>query len=359
MKKDHLYFVLLLVFASAVAVVVLNIREQFVVSITELAFDVVRSEAPALAAANVAGAAEESGPVTLIAVGDIMLDRFVETMMQKYGEDHPFKKLEDTLRGVDAVLGNLEGPIMHDHVQTQMTSYQFSFASSTRMLLRKNNFQILALGNNHGYDHGKEGYVETREYLAEVGITAVGHPYASGASSTATKIIKGQRFAFASFNATNPHFPVGDATATVAALRAANPDAFLVASLHWGEEYELNQSEAQRSLAHELIDAGADVIIGTHPHVVQGIEEYKEKLIFYSLGNFIFDQYFSEDTQKELMVKIEFGPHAARYTLVPLKSVASKPGLMGVEEGAAWLYDLSLRSDEALREGIEKGIIKK
>jgi poly-gamma-glutamate synthesis protein (capsule biosynthesis protein) len=86
----------------------------------------------------------------------------------------------------------------------------------------------------------------------------------------------------------------------------ASSSDILVVNIHWGEEYKADPNNRQKEMAHLLIDAGVDVIIGHHPHVVQTVETYKNKPIFYSLGNFIFDQYFSPETQKGLAVEIIF-----------------------------------------------------
>jgi gamma-polyglutamate biosynthesis protein CapA len=99
---------------------------------------------------------------------------------------------------------------------------------------------------------------------------------------------------------------------------------FVVVVPHWGAEYKLNIQPALQRQAHQLIDAGADLIIGGHPHVVEPVEVYKNKFIAYSLGNFIFDQYFSTDTQRGLMLNLSVAKHQLIVTIVPLVSVQSQ-----------------------------------
>ena len=151
--------------------------------------------------------------------------------------------------------------------------------------------------------------------------------------------------------------------------RNSNPKKFLILILHWGEEYQLKILDSQQELAHKLIDAGADLIIGSHPHVVQEIEQYKSprqkinsggesNLIFYSLGNFIFDQYFSQETQEGLAVGLEIYPEKLIFRLFPIQSYLSQPFLMNQEEAKEFLKELALKSSLQLTEQIEKGIIE-
>ena len=141
-------------------------------------------------------------------------------------------------------------------------------------------------------------------------------------------------------------------------VKSLNPDNFLIISLHWGEEYKLINSSAQQKFAHQVIEAGADLIIGHHPHVVQNIEKYQGKLIFYSLGNFIFDQYFSPDTQQGLAVGLEIYPKNLVYRLFPLQINLSQPVLMEQNKASEFLIQLAKRSDDKLVDEIKDGIIK-
>jgi poly-gamma-glutamate synthesis protein (capsule biosynthesis protein) len=120
---------------------------------------------------------------------------------------------------------------------------------------------------------------------------------------------------------------------------------FTIINIHWGTEYEHQFNKLQKEIAHELVDAGADIIIGHHPHVVQGMEMYQGKPIFYSLGNFVFDQYFSPDTQEGLAVGLNLSPNPSpgqergelEINLFPIKSRASQMELMRGEEKEKFL----------------------
>ena len=129
-------------------------------------------------------------------------------------------------------------------------------------------------------------------------------------------------------------------------------------SVHWGQEYQIKSSVFQQKLARKIIDSGADLIIGHHPHVVQEIEIYNNKLIFYSLGNFVFDQYFSEQTQQGLAVRLEINENKLVFQLFPIQSKLSQPFLMEQNQAEKFLEKLSERLSEDLVEEIKRGVIE-
>jgi len=135
-----------------------------------------------------------------------------------------------------------------------------------------------------------------------------------------------------SFNFTYSFNP--EAVNTVQQTRDKYKDSFIVVLVHWGEEYIETSSSYQRKIAYQLVDAGSDIIIGTHPHVVQEIELYhsdmqnKDSLIFYSVGNFIFDQYFSKETQEGLAVGLIQSKENLKFVLIPIDLTNSQPKLM-------------------------------
>jgi poly-gamma-glutamate synthesis protein (capsule biosynthesis protein) len=132
---------------------------------------------------------------------------------------------------------------------------------------------------------------------------------------------------------------------------------FQVAYVHWGEEYKLKHNQAQETLAHALIDSGIDVVVGHHPHVTQDIEIYNDKPIFYSLGNFLFDQYFSVDVQQGLVLSLTLSSTSAQYTIIPISSEnsLSEPHLMTTPESSLFLKNLSRRSDQRYIDNIASG----
>jgi poly-gamma-glutamate capsule biosynthesis protein CapA/YwtB (metallophosphatase superfamily) len=214
---------------------------------------------------------------------------------------------------------------------------------------------LLSLANNHTFDLGKEGFSETKEFLLKANIDFVGHPVSCDEDFLTEK----EGIIFLAFNKTFS-FNCSDEEIVkiVKKVRESNQGKFLIILLHWGQEYQLKSSISQQNLAHKLIDEGADLIIGSHPHVVQEIEEYKGKLIFYSLGNFIFDQYFPKETQEGLVVSLEIYPQKLIYRLFSIQSYLSQPFLMKKEKANEFLENLAKRSSPQLFEKIKTGIIE-
>jgi len=298
------------------------------------------------------------GIKTILLVGDIMLDRGVEDLIKQNSIYYPFQKISHFLRGIDIVFGNLEGPIVKNPPELLDNSLKFAFNLDVMKAISWCNFNLFSLANNHILDMGKEGLEETKRWLRKYQINFVGNPLSGNLNS--------QDFSFSTdkiiFLAFNQIFPFmvreEEIIKKVKTVKSLNPDKFLIISLHWGEEYKLINSSAQQKLAHQIIETGADLIIGHHPHVVQNIEKYQGKLIFYSLGNFIFDQYFSPDTQQGLEVGLEIHHNKLIYRLFPLQINLSQPVLMEQNKASEFLIQLAKRSDDKLVDEIKGGIIK-
>lgn len=265
-----------------------------------------------------------SVPVRLLFFGDMMLGRNVETLMRVNGEDYPFEKIQSLIDAYDFVHANLEGPIVEDHTQTPDHSVSFNFSDTIGPLLARHGFDAVTLANNHTLDQGHAAYVYTLHVLDEVGILHSGHAVEMGLDHVLKTDAPGIPMIFASFNVTFPFSDADAAVETIAQLETESDDPIIV-NVHWGEEYQTRSNLTQQELAHRLVDAGADLIIGHHPHVVQESEIYNGVQIFYSLGNFIFDQYFSEETQRGLAVGVEVLDGVWTFTTYDFKSVLSQP----------------------------------
>lgn len=295
----------------------------------------------------------KDSPASILFIGDVMLGRNVELLMNQKGTDYPFVFVDSLLTSTDAVVANLEGPIMQTSVPTPSGSLHFSFSSTTPKILAQHHIGIVNLANNHTFDYGGKGYAETASLLDAQGIVHFGHPFAFGEKYVVHQTIAGRKFIFVGFNATNPTFDTEGATHFIQNL--PHDHETLVVEIHGGTEYNLHSSAFQQKLYRGFIDAGADLIIAHHPHVVEEIEQYKNKLIFYSLGNFIFDQYFSKDVEQMLAVQATFTDSTMSFKLIPLKSVRSQPMLMNEQEKNTWLANLALRSDQKIAADIKKG----
>lgn len=243
--------------------------------------------------------------VKILFLGDMMFDRNIRLAIEKNGGKFIFQKLESLFRDNDLVVGNLEGPITtYPSVSVNSkvggkNNFTFTFAPLVSDLLADENIRLVSLANNHILNFGSAGVKQTRKYLVESGVDYFG----DSERKLAIKNIKGLKIAFVSYN----QFVAGGEERIfqdIKEVKKSNPDlVFLYA--HWGAEYMPKPGASVKALAHKFIDSGVDLVIGSHPHVTQTKEEYKGKIIYYSLGNFIFDQYFSEETKNGLAVKVK------------------------------------------------------
>lgn len=264
--------------------------------------------------------APQSEEVSLVAVGDISYSRAVERMVKKNNNTlYPFLKVQDYFESADVVFGNLETPITPG---ATIPDFNMMFRSNpgTEQALKEVGFSIVSLANNHTPNFGAKGLSDTFKYLDEAGIKYVGAgENAQRANEAIIVEEKGIKFAFLAYNDNDvvpPSYQAGenragtafmDTQTMVQAVREAKPKAdYVIVSMHSGNEYVAKPNDSQVNFAHAAIDAGADLIIGHHPHVVQTMEKYKGKFIFYSLGNFVFDQPQMEQTKQGLAVKINF-----------------------------------------------------
>ncbi len=270
-----------------------------------------------------APAGGSASPITVVVIGDVMLGRSVEGLSLAHGFDYPFRHTADIFSGADAVFANLEGPVPLVHERTPAYSFRFSFRPESIRALYGAGVNVVTLANNHAVDFGEEGYSNTVAELAKEGIGFTGHPVRIGEDLAFTKTIRGRELRFLGLNDTYHPININEASAFV---RDSKKDgAFVIVAVHWGEEYQNVSNERQQRLGRALVDAGADAVIGHHPHVAEEIEMYRGKPIFYSLGNFIFDQYFSEETQQGLAVKIAIGDRSVLYEVIPVDLHKSQP----------------------------------
>jgi len=302
---------------------------------------------------------EEPSEIRLLAVGDIMLGRYVETLMNANGDEYPFARISDLVNDQDFVFANFEGPIVTNHLQTPDFTTSFDFDPRMASAIASQGFNLVSLANNHTLDKGSENFEQTRVYLEEVGINSIGHSRNESSDYSYESTVNDQKFVFLAFNeAVNPVFN-NEAAIEATRLAAINEEVFVVVSMHWGIEYQLQSAESQQEMAHKLVEAGADLIIGHHPHVTQEVEVYQDRMIFYSLGNFIFDQYFSLDTQEELSFEMTLSSQGeVKYELIPVQSQKSQPFKMTGETKQNWLDSFALRSaDSELQEKVKSGIV--
>ncbi|MEA1929333.1 MAG: CapA family protein [Patescibacteria group bacterium] len=258
----------------------------------------------------------ESELLQLIFVGDMMLDRGVAGQVRARGGDYGwlFEEVGD-LAMADLSFGNLEGPVSNKG-KDRGGRYSFRMEPAALDAIKGAGFDVLSVANNHAGDWGAVAFVDTLERLRKLGLVATGGGF-DYQDATSVKVLErgGYKLGFLSATDVGPKWlAAGDdrpgiilaSDPSLADLigQAAREVDVLVVSFHFGEEYQTEPSLRQRELARLAIDRGAKIVIGHHPHVTQGLEYYRNGLIAYSLGNFIFDQNFSEETMRGLVLYV-------------------------------------------------------
>lgn len=243
--------------------------------------------------------------IRILFVGDIFLDRYIRKVMNTKGEDYVFSCINEFLNGYDLVVGNLEGPITNSpsiSLGSEIGSpnnYIFTFPPSSAGLLYKNNIKIVNLGNNHIGNFGKEGFSSTKKYLNDEGVEFFGGYY--GDEPVLKKEIKGSQISFVSFN----EFGGEKAEIIAEKIRGEKEEGRVVfVYTHWGDEY-VAPPQRVKNYAKLFAEAGADFIIGSHPHIVLESEKIGDTFVYYSLGNFLFDQYWNEEVKTGLALEIK------------------------------------------------------
>lgn len=296
---------------AVIALRSLNRQKDIATILDWLEAEVFYANANALSEKN--ASSEET---SLLFVGDIMLSRAVsDSVDARGGGDFSFLfKRADFLKKSDILFGNLEGPIS-DKGKDLGNLYSFRARPKTLIALKKAGFDALSVANNHIGDWGKDAFEDTLVRLKQNKILAVGGG-TNAADATQPKIIKanGLKIGFLGFSDVGPNWirATRDAAGILIAdenlggiiKEASLKTDALVVSFHFGEEYQKRHNKRQEVLSRAAINNGAKIVVGHHPHVAQDTEKYNGGFIAYSLGNFIFDQNFSEDTMSGAVLGI-------------------------------------------------------
>ncbi|MBU0646366.1 AmmeMemoRadiSam system protein B [Patescibacteria group bacterium] len=294
------------------------------------------------------GDSQTDSLVSLHFVGDIMLDRGVRQWM---GDDYqyPWKNMERFLSGADLVIGNLEGSVTDQPsiARSIEPPFQFRFAPEAVSALAQY-VDLVSLGNNHAFDFGTAGLNQTHQYLNEIGLPYFGDPH--DPAQVWKQNINGQNICLIGFNS----FTTSQ-SAILDTVRAHADNCFVIALPHWGEEYQTAATSGQRALAQKLIEAGADAIIGTHPHVAQNIEIINNRIVIYSLGNFIFDQNLPA-TWPALTAGLTISPEAVKIYLIPINTKNGQPIPLNRLESRTLLNQIANSSSD-LTQQIQQGLI--
>jgi poly-gamma-glutamate synthesis protein (capsule biosynthesis protein) len=289
--------------------------------------------------------------VSLHFVGDIMLDRGTRKQIDAAGDvGYPWEKMDRFLDGVDFVVGNLEGTA-NEQPSTYTYDPPFCFVFDPSYVEEANKYlDAVSLANNHASDVGSAGELETHAWLEQMGLPWFGS-YLNSTMRYDTVI--GERpISFVGYHAFQPN--KANLLAEIAAAKAAGN--FVIVMPHWGTEYVTSPDFSEKSLAQEIVTAGADLVVGGHPHVPQGFEVIDDTPVVYSLGNFIFDQSMPE-TWTALTLGIIISDSQIEIHLLPVYTKDSQPTPISDSEAQKLFTALAAVSSSELQEQIKTGII--
>ena len=280
--------------------------------------------------------------VTFIAAGDIMLDRGTERIVRKKGLEFPFNSISHLVHRYDIAFCNLES-IISNRGRPIKKPITFEADTAFISILKESGFNVINLANNHALDYGRKALSDCMDRLKRV------HLYTVGAGINLHKAYRpliieknSLKIAFLAYCTIPtgvpvkehlPHISVFNLDTAISTIKRLRDTVdFIIVSLHWGIEYQHHPTPEQQKIAHRLIDEGADIIIGHHPHVIQEFELYRGKPIVYSLGNFIFDQRGKERNEGILFSCTLKKDSILDIVLWPIKIVRTQPRLLNTYE---------------------------
>ena len=248
--------------------------------------------------------AQSADTLNIVLTGDILLDRGVRQAINRRGVGHLFSDgIDSVFRQAQVVVGNLECPATK--IEAPVFK-QFIFRAEPEWLdtLHQHGFTHLNLANNHSIDQGREGLIDTKQNIEKAGMIPIGagenmteaaQPVLLASEPRHVWLVPSLRLALENYaylpdKPCVSQEPMDSLLERVFRLRRADSTAVIIVSLHWGGEHTLQPVPRQRQEAHQLIQAGADILVCHHTHTLQTIEDFRGRKIYYSIGNFIFDQ---------------------------------------------------------------------
>lgn len=284
--------------------------------------------------------------VSIQFVGDVMLDRGVRQKSEAEGVDYPWRDVERFLQGAQVRVANLEGTISEDdRVATVEPPFQFTFAPEFIEAM-KPFVDVVSLANNHSRDRDIDGEIETQKWLEDLELAWFGGYAAS------EPVYRFDGVSIIGYHQFGIRYP--DLTPIIE--REAQDGQFVIVYPHWGEEYIASVQEGQRELAIQMVEAGADLIIGSHPHVIQGIESIDGVPVVYSLGNFVFDQ-VEPGTDVGMSVTVLLYEDGGIIYLSPVETRDGQPTPLSDEDAQTIFQNIASLSSEDLVPHILTGVI--
>ncbi|MBP3791526.1 MAG: CapA family protein [Methanobrevibacter sp.] len=298
---------------------------------------------------------EPKEDVSIAVTGDVMFARNMPGVLSL--DSSPFSGVSDVVSNVDLLLINFENAATSSG-DALKGDVPLKCDPSYVPLAKANNVTVAGLANNHAMDYGITGMKDTIENLKNADITPMGAGNTEDeAHQAVVKDVNGRKITILNYmdsnnfaeysydampyaNGSSPGYSAYDSEDAQKQISENNDSDLIVAYMHFGNEYSNSPNDDQVKIAHELIDYGADIVIGSHPHVTQGIEMYNGKPIFYSLGNFIFDQ-SNTATHSAYFVQLDLVNDTGECTVYPIYISNYLPQYMGASDGTALLQGLS------------------
>ncbi|WP_379135909.1 CapA family protein [Paenibacillus sp. sgz500958] len=284
-----------------------------------------------------------TGAITLAFAGDVLLDGFVGDQIDKYGVNYPFVKVETTLKKADMAFVNLETPVT---VRGEPSDKMFVFRSKPASLggLVYAGIDGVSLANNHILDYGPVGMLDTLIHLDKYKLGHTGAGKNSAAAFTPyIKTVQNKKIAVIGVSRvfSDPSWQADANRAGAASAyrldsmlgeikKSSKANDFTIVYIHWNVEFMDYPEKSSRELAKKIIDSGADMIVGAHSHSLMGIEFYKHKPIYYSLGNFVFNRSTrgGDKTLNSMLLNVEIEGSKVTSRITPVKILAGQPNFM-------------------------------
>lgn len=311
---------------------------------------------------------EKYEPFTIAFTGDILLDDVVGKGIAEQGIDYPFKAVSSLLKNADLTVGNLETSVS-TRGTPQDKEYTYQSKPETLQSLVDSGYDMVSISNNHTLDYGVDALHDTIENLKayNIGYSGAGMDEAQ-AFQAYYKEINGKTVAILGLSRVLPdvswyagkdtpglsHAYNMEPMMSYVKEAVANSD-YTVIMIHWNKEREDYPEEYAKEMARAFVDAGVDTVIGSHPHTLQGIEFYKDRPIYYSLGNFVFPSNPTTKTSETIIVSITYEDDTFSSSIVPAKILRGQPILMDEEYNQRIIRKLNDISFNATIDG--KGIV--
>lgn len=294
-------------------------------------------------ASFVSGESSKTTNIKLVFAGDILLDGYVGNQITKYGANYPFVKVAPILKKADMAFANLETPIS---TKGKAADKMFSFRSKPATLkgLTYAGIDGVTLANNHILDYGQDAMLDTLLHLDKfnIGYTGAGKNIEE-AFKPYTQTIQGKKIAVIGVSRvlSDPSWYAGKKSPGAASAytlkpmlseikKSAKTNDYTIVYIHWNREFKDYPEKYARTMAKQMIDSGADIIVGSHSHCLMGIEYYKNKPIYYSLGNFVFNRSTrgGDKTLDSMLVKFEINKTKITSVITPVKIMNGQPTLL-------------------------------